>query len=298
MTVQQAIANELLTRLNANTIGVQFNAETLIQYSADKFILEQHPTFYQTEIKKYTPTMFNFVETQKNIKDMDITDFSISVEFILNGSPSNRQKELDAIEQFRLSLINDSLFIFAANNNGYNAKSSATGLTPLGNIEFRGSAPRIRMSMNVYIQSGIGIRFGDNEKFELRKLNDSVYGNLDWVEIFCFNKDSGTAKDYTPKQTNSDIRAIGIPNGSIWQGKKSLPYNNNLQMHQKLYDICQNPKDEKEKFELRITKPNGGVIEEKTSSDGVLYSKDVGIHGTIVSVTGTAIQLELTLTEV
>jgi hypothetical protein len=140
--------------------------------------------------------------------------------------------------------------------------------------------------MAITVISGIGIKFGDDEVFELqRDLGDLK--DFEYIELNTIKHLSGTNIDNYSDQSNADFLGFTIPKRGVWSTTIDLIYDNELLAHQYLYDTGQGLEDFEEVLQLQITKPNTGVI-----------TKNVSIETTINATTGNDIRLTIAFREV
>jgi hypothetical protein len=163
------ITDKLLQKLNSNTFDITFRGGSLLQVTNDKFEFTTFSNFYTPETVEYIPVMFDFISAPKNIPNKEVYDYTVDVTFALTGeneSELNGQRE--AINEFRASLINNPLDTLVTETETRNIVTSATDLSLIRDVVIVNAKKRVLVSMQVFIQSGIDIVFGNNRVVELR----------------------------------------------------------------------------------------------------------------------------------
>jgi hypothetical protein len=113
--------------------------------------------------------MFDFVSSPKNIPNKEVYDYTIDCTFALTGeNETELQNQRLAINAFRASLINTPLDTLVIDNVTRNLVTSATDITMVRDVVIVNAKKRVLVSMQVFIQSGIDVVFGNSRVVELR----------------------------------------------------------------------------------------------------------------------------------
>lgn len=163
------ITNKLLQKLNSNTNDVTFRGGSLLQVTNDKFEFKTFQNFYTEDKTEFIPVMFDFISAPKNIPNKEVYDYTVDITFALTGENENElEDQRKAINTFRASLINTPLDTLVIDSDARNLVTSATDLSMVRDVVIVNAKKRVLVSMQVFIQSGIDIIFGNNRVVELR----------------------------------------------------------------------------------------------------------------------------------
>ncbi len=166
----QAITSQLLQKLNTNTQQVTFRGGSLLQVTNDSFDFRTFDNYY-TEVKtEFIPVMFDYLSSPKNIPNKEVYDYTVDITFGLTGeNEAGLEAQRVAIDEFRASLINTPLGTVQVGEATRNIVTSATDLSLSRDVVIVNAKKRVLVTMQVFIQSGIDIVFGNNRIIELKK---------------------------------------------------------------------------------------------------------------------------------
>lgn len=165
----QAITSKLLQKLNSNTHDVTFRGGSLLQVANDKFEFNTYQNYYTKETTEYIPVMFDYLSSPKNIPNKEVYDYTVDVTFALTGeNETELEAQRNAIDEFRASLINTPTDTVVVDEATRNIVTSATDLSLTGSVVIVNAKKRLLVSMQVFIQSGISIVFGNNRLVEIK----------------------------------------------------------------------------------------------------------------------------------
>lgn len=166
----QAITSQLLQKLNTNTQQVTFRGGSLLQVTNDSFDFKTFDNYY-TEVKtEFIPVMFDYLSSPKNIPNKEVYDYTVDITFGLTGeNEAELQAQRVAIDEFRAALINTPLGTVQVGEATRNLVTSATDLSLSRDVVIVNAKKRVLVTMQVFIQSGIDIVFGNNRIIELKK---------------------------------------------------------------------------------------------------------------------------------
>jgi len=165
----QAITNKLLQKLNSNTQDVTFRGGSLLQVTNDKFEFKTFQNYYTVDTTKYTPVMFDYLSSPKNIPNKDVYDYTADVTFALSGeNEAELENQRKAIDEFRASLINTPTDTIVIDGVSRNIVTSATDLSLARDVVVVNAEKRVIVSMQIFIQSGIDIIFGNSRIIEIK----------------------------------------------------------------------------------------------------------------------------------
>ena len=163
------ITNKLLQKLNSNTQEITFRGGSLLQVTNDKFEFKTYTNFYTEVTTEFIPVMFDFISSPKNIPNKEVYDYTIDVTFALTGeNETELEEQREAINAFRASLINTPLNTIVIDSVTRNLVTSATDLSMVRDVVIVNAKKRVLVSMQVFIQAGIDIVFGNDRVVELR----------------------------------------------------------------------------------------------------------------------------------
>jgi hypothetical protein len=163
------VTDKLLQKLNSNTQDITFRGGSLLQVTNDKFEFRTFTNYYTVETTEFIPVMFDYISSPKNIPNKEVYDYTVDITFGLTGeNETELQNQRLAIDAFRASLINNPLDTLVTENVTRNIVTSATDLSMVRDVVIVNAKKRVLVSMQVFIQSGIGIVFGNNRVVELR----------------------------------------------------------------------------------------------------------------------------------
>jgi hypothetical protein len=262
-TVKDAIGKYIIGILDGNSENQVFNVAIDIKTDAERLQYFQENIINPNtrDIIEYTPCALNFEGTPAGIKDIDKTTWNIELEFGFTGLDDDDEDFLSqkaAVEELRLEL-DTSKFTVVANNEFYHCKARATSISRSGEIRPLAGYKRILMSMGITIVSGIGIRFGDDEVWELQNLN--ALNAYEYTVLNVITKQFNETPTFKPKHTYDESHANNIPETATYLGEFEIVFQEELLMHQDLYDrgkgkVSDNtPQPITTVYDLRITKP-------------------------------------------
>ena len=163
------VTDKLLQKLNSNTQDITFRGGSLLQVTNDKFEFRTFTNYYTVETTEFIPVMFDYISSPKNIPNKEVYDYTVDITFGLTGeNETELQNQRLAIDAFRASLINNPLDTLVTENVTRNIVTSATDLSMVRDVVIVNAKKRVLVSMQVFIQSGIDIVFGNNRVVELR----------------------------------------------------------------------------------------------------------------------------------
>lgn len=166
----QAITSQLLQKLNSNTQQVTFRGGSLLQVTNDSFDFKTFDNYY-TEVKtEFIPVMFDYLSSPKNIPNKEVYDYTVDITFGLTGeNEAALETQRVAIDEFRAGLINTPLGTVQVGEATRNLVTSATDLSLSRDVVIVNAKKRVLVTMQVFIQSGIDIVFGNSRVIELKK---------------------------------------------------------------------------------------------------------------------------------
>lgn len=215
-----AITSKLLQQLNSNAQSITFRGGSLLQVANDKFSFVTYQNFYTETTTAYVPVMFDYVSSPKNIPNKELYDWTIDITFALEGeNETELATQRQAIDGFRAALVNSPLTTLTIDSTTYNIVTSATDISLIRDVVIVNAEKRVLVSMQVFMQSGIGAVFGNNKVVEI-KLNQE---GASYSEIFPFEFNITMAKD-----VDSEME---LAKNNI----KSLPRNRNTLFNLKMF---------------------------------------------------------------
>jgi hypothetical protein len=166
----QAITSKLLQKLNNNTQEVTFRGGSLLQVANDRFEFKTYLNYYTEQVVEYIPVMFDYLSSPKNIPNKEVYDYTVDITFALTGeNEAELEGQRVAIDEFRASLINAPIDTLTVGEATRNIVTSATDLSLTRDVVIVNAKKRILVSMQVFVQSGIDIMFGNNRVVEIKK---------------------------------------------------------------------------------------------------------------------------------
>jgi hypothetical protein len=203
-----AITSKLLQQLNSNTQSITFRGGSLLQVAGDKFSFVTYQNFYTETETVYVPVMFDYVSSPKNIPNKELYDWTVDITFALEGeNETELAAQREAIDEFRAALVNTPLTTLTVGSDTYNIVTSATDISLIRDVVVVNAEKRVLVSMQVFMQSGLGAVFGNNRVVEI-KLNQE---GATYSEIFPFEFNITMAKDVDAEMEFSKNYVEGIP---------------------------------------------------------------------------------------
>jgi len=203
------ITDKLIQKLNTNNQDITFRGGSLLQVTNDKFEFTTFTNFYTPDTTEYIPVMFDYISSPKNIPNKDVYDYTVDITFALTGeNETELQGQRVAIDQFRASLINTPLDTLTINNVTRNLVTSATDLSMVRDVVIVNAKKRVLVSMQVFIQSGIDIVFGNNRVVELRLKKEGTPDPYIVLQPFDFNIVMQKFVDGEMEFTDNNIKHI------------------------------------------------------------------------------------------
>ena len=203
------ITDKLIQKLNTNNQDITFRGGSLLQVTNDKFEFTTYSNFYTPDTTEYIPVMFDYISSPKNIPNKDVYDYTVDITFALTGeNETELQGQRVAIDQFRASLINTPLDTLTIDNVTRNLVTSATDLSMVRDVVIVNAKKRVLVSMQVFIQSGIDIVFGNNRVVELRLKKEGTPDPYIVLQPFDFNIVMQKFVDGEMEFTDNNIKHI------------------------------------------------------------------------------------------
>jgi hypothetical protein len=183
----KSVTDKLLQKLNSNTEDITFRGGSLLQVTNDKFEFKTFQNYYTQDTTKFVPVMLDYVSSPKNIPNKEVYDYTVDITFALTGeNETDLEGQRKAIDQFRASLINTPIDTVVTDGVTRNIVTSATDISLTRDVIIVNAEKRVIVNMQVFIQSGIDIVFGNNRVVELRvKANPANSYNV--LQPFDFN---------------------------------------------------------------------------------------------------------------
>ena len=203
------ITDKLIQKLNTNNQDITFRGGSLLQVTNDKFEFTTYSNYYTPDTTEYIPVMFDYISSPKNIPNKDVYDYTVDITFALTGeNETELQGQRVAIDQFRASLINTPLDTLTIDNVTRNLVTSATDLSMVRDVVIVNAKKRVLVSMQVFIQSGIDIVFGNNRVVELRLKKEGTPDPYIVLQPFDFNIVMQKFVDGEMEFTDNNIKHI------------------------------------------------------------------------------------------
>lgn len=208
----QAITSKLLQKLNSNTHDITFRGGSLLQVANDKFEFTTYQNYYTKETTEYIPVMFDYLSSPKNIPNKEVYDYTVDVTFALTGeNETELEAQRKAIDQFRASLINTPTDTLLVGEETRNIVTSATDLSLTGSVVIVNAKKRLLVSMQVFIQSGISIVFGNNRIVEIKLPTEGA--TFETIVPFDFNVIMQKFTDAEMEFTKDNVESIAKNRG-------------------------------------------------------------------------------------
>jgi hypothetical protein len=164
-----SLTSKLLQKLNSNSLNITFRGGSLLQVTNDKFSFKTYLNYYTEVTTNYVPVMFDFISVPKNIPNKEVYDYTIDVTFALAGENEiELANQRQAINDFRASLINTPSDTVVMDSETRNIVTSATDISLIRDVVVVNSEKRVLVSMQIFVQTGIGIVFGNNRIVDLK----------------------------------------------------------------------------------------------------------------------------------
>lgn len=169
----KSFTDKMLQKLNSNSQGITFRGGSLLQVTNDKFEFKTYTNFYTEQTTEYIPVMMDYVSSPKNIPNKEVYDYTVDITLALTGeNETELQGQREAINAFRASLVNQPLDTMLIGNTTYNLVTSATDISLVRDIAIVNGQKRVIVAMQIFVQSGIDIIYGNDRVVEL-KLNQA-----------------------------------------------------------------------------------------------------------------------------
>jgi hypothetical protein len=203
------ITDKLLQKLNSNTHDVTFRGGSLLQVTNDKFEFTTFTNFYTPDTTEYIPVMFDYISSPKNIPNKEVYDYTVDITFALTGeNEAELENQRLAINDFRASLINTPLDTLVVGSVTRNLVTSATDLSLVRDVVILNAKKRVLVSMQVFIQSGIDMVFGNNRVVELRLKKTGTPDPYVVLQPFDFNIVMQKFLDGEMEFTENNVKSI------------------------------------------------------------------------------------------
>lgn len=265
VTIKDALAEYLINELKkiADLKNQNFRTAIDVQSDQDRFIYFQFEKDFinntQGEnIIEYIPSALNFEDDPAGIKNIDKTLWTITYEFGFTGLEDNDIDFLNqksAVEEFRKQLNNNPRFTVVSGTDTYNCRLRATSLSRSGEIKPMAGYKRILKTMIINIVSGIGIKFGEDEIWQLQNLsavNPYTYTELDFI-----TKTFNETPSFKTRHLYDESHSINAPESVAYNGEFELEFDENNLIHWDLWGRAKGESSITTIYDLRIIKPFG-----------------------------------------
>ena len=178
MSFLDAFKIEMNERVNKNPYGVVLVMGQFIQQSQTEFRFEYNPTVGTKDITEYLPAMLNGMDSPKNIPDLDIYEWVFTLTVALSGEDENANPQLDqrkALDWFRKDLVDNPLFTLDVAGVDYNVVTTAYHINLQSVTNTLSGQKRSFVSMQIGVQSGIGVFFGNDISISLKEIGGTYF---------------------------------------------------------------------------------------------------------------------------
>lgn len=169
----QTYFNELL---NKNPQGKFFNMGQFIKQSGTEFRLDFVPNSVVSYKVNYVPCMLNGVDAPKNIPDLDLYEWVFTLRIALTGENEKKDPQLSerkALDWFRKKLVDEPLATLDVDGIDYNIVTTGYHISLDSVTSTVSGKKRSLVSMQIGVQSGIGVSFGNSLELSLRRFEDA-----------------------------------------------------------------------------------------------------------------------------
>jgi hypothetical protein len=168
----QTYFNELL---NENPYGKVFNMGQFIKQSGTEFRLDFVPSSVISYKVNYVPCMLSGVDAPKNIPELDLYEWVFTLRIALTGENEKKDPQLSerrALNWFRKKLVDEPLATITSDKTEYNIVTTGYHIGLDSVTTTVSGKKRSLVSMQIGVQSGIGVFFGNSLELSLRRFED------------------------------------------------------------------------------------------------------------------------------
>jgi hypothetical protein len=169
----QTYFNELL---NENPYGKFFNMGQFIKQSGTEFRLDFVPSSVISYKVNYVPCMLSGVDAPKNIPDLDLYEWVFTLRIALTGENEKKDPQLSerrSLNWFRKKLVDEPLATITSDETDYNIVTTGYHIGLDSVTSTVSGKKRSLVSMQIGVQSGIGVFFGNSLELSLRRFEDA-----------------------------------------------------------------------------------------------------------------------------
>lgn len=280
---QDSLIEKLLEKLNNNTQGVTFRGGYLIQQTNADFAFTTYTNYYTQTTTEYVPIMFDLTSTPKNIPNKEIYDWVIDCTFSVTGETEDATDliaQRNAIDEFRASLTNNPIDTITDGLTTYKIVTSATDISTVSDVAIVNGKKRILVSMQVFVQSGIDITYGNEAAYSIKT---GVY-DYEVFDTLSTSETKGKSLDTAQVFGNTTVSSVAI-DGS-YQFNAVVLYKNTVVHNEIVKDIILG-NTLNLGYTLKIEFPNLATVEKSV----------ILANGSINTNKGELISINLTMVE-
>lgn len=158
-----------------------FRTGYLIQKADVKFEYDSYPTYYSKETTQFIPVMVDTIDRPRNIPNKDVTEWTISIQFLLVGESDTDPyfiEQYSALEAFRKDLVNEPIAVVESDSAKYLTVHSSTTINRSGGVSILNGKKIIPVGMQIFATTSLGLDYGNNL---ILKIYDSSMTESGWV---------------------------------------------------------------------------------------------------------------------
>ena len=276
----QTYFNELL---NKNPFGKFFNMGQFIKQSGTEFRLDFVANSLVSYQVNYVPCMLNGVDAPKNIPELDLYEWVFTLRIALTGENEKKEPQLSerrALNWFRKKLVDEPLATITSDGIDYNIVTTGFHIGLDSVTSTVSGKKRSLVSMQIGVQSGIGVFFGNSLQVLLREIEaEDIDDNYFPIKkLISSHKKNKVASSGFPL-TGSKTENLAID--SAYGYNTSIIYENNVLGNSLFGEIMQNGKLNKKYIMRRIFEPFGDIADRTVLLTGGVISDNNGQFITI-----------------
>ena len=259
MSFQRTLIQYYVDKLNTQNSNLNndfvFRTGYLIQKTDLKFEFDSFPDYYSKETTRFIPVMVDTIDRPRNIPNKDVTEWTISIQFLLEGESDSDPhfiQQYNALEAFRKDLVNQPLAVIQSGSDKYLAVHSSTTINRSGGVSILNGRKVIPVGMQIFATTSIGLDYGNTLILGVKRPQDSSYTSLIPLEVII-----SSSKTLESEMEFGDRFATSVPLNRFLDFSVRMNLDIELPITQDFINDIMGDETIEKSYDLRISYPNG-----------------------------------------
>lgn len=260
MSFQRTLIQYYVDKLNTQNSNLNndfvFRTGYLIQKTDLKFEFDSFPNYYSKETTRFIPVMVDTIDRPRNIPNKDVTEWTISIQFLLEGESDSDPhfiQQYNALEAFRKDLVNQPLAVIQSGSDKYLAVHSSTTINRSGGVSVLNGRKVIPVGMQIFATTSIGLDYGNTLILGVKRSQDS---NQDYVRLIPLEVIISSSKTLESEMEFGDRFATSVPLNRFLDFSVRMNLDTQLLITQDFVDDIMGDTSIEKSYDLQISYPN------------------------------------------